>query len=384
MRIVYFTTAIQRDDYRDFTKLWTISLNPSNQNFHNKMIRSLAIDNEVHVISVRPFSKRNCKVKKLEEETKVEGNITWHYIPIKGNRLTRPLIIKSEVKKALKKLDLSDAVFISDTINPNVITNANRAKRKYKRPLCGILTDSPSNISGTGKSYTMYLLKQGKDLDGYIALTIGLNEMFNEDNKPSMIMEGIVEDLDTPNKENKYGKYFFFGGALMERYGVYNLIGAFNKLNNQDINLLICGHHGDERKLKEAIGKNKNIKFLKMLPVKEVLELEANAIANINPRPYSQDLDKFSIPSKTIEYYTSGRVTISAQSTILNKKFANCTVWCGYAKEEELLSAMQKVLKMDEDKRIAMGLEAKKKAQELYSLSAVNKRLNEFLSQFIK
>ena len=170
----------------------------------------------------------------------------------------------------------------------------------------------------------------------------------------------------------------------MERYGVYNLIGAFNKLNNQDINLLICGHHGDERKLKEAIGKNKNIKFLKMLPVKEVLELEANAIANINPRPYSQDLDKFSIPSKTIEYYTSGRVTISAQSTILNKKFANCTVWCGYAKEEELLSAMQKVLKMDEDKRIAMGLEAKKKAQELYSLSAVNKRLNEFLSQFIK
>ena len=384
MKIVYFTTAIQRDDYRDFTKLWTISLNPSNQNFHNKMIRSLGIDNEVHVISVRPFSRKNCKVKKLDEETKVEGNITWHYIPIKGNRLTRPLFIKSEVKKVLKKLDLSDAVFVSDTINPNVITNANKAKRKYRRPLCGILTDSPSNISGTGRSYTMYLLKQGQDLDGYIALTDGLNEMFNEGNKPSMIMEGIVEDIDTPVKGSKYGNYFFFGGALMERYGVYNLINAFNKLNNDDINLLICGHHADERRLKEAIGKNKNIKYLKMIPVKEVLELEANAIANINPRPYSQDLDKFSIPSKTIEYYTSGKITISAQSTILNKKFAKCTVWCGYAKEEELLSAMQKVLKMDENKRDAMGLEAKKKAQELYSLSAVNKRLDEFLSQFIK
>ena len=70
MKIIYFTTAIQRDDYRDFTKLWTISLNPSNQNFHNKMIRSLAINNEVHVISIRPFSRKNCKVKKLEEETK--------------------------------------------------------------------------------------------------------------------------------------------------------------------------------------------------------------------------------------------------------------------------------------------------------------------------
>lgn len=348
------------------------------------MIRSLAIDNEVHVISIRPFSRQNCKVKKLPEETKVENNITWHYVGIKGNRITRPFIIKKEVKKVLKKIDLSDAIFVSDTINPNVITNANRAKKKYHNPLCGILTDSPSNISGTGRSYTLYLLKQGQNLDGYIALTDGLNDMFNENNKPHMLLEGIVEDNDTPKKPNKHGDYFFFGGALMERYGIYNLINAFNKLQNPSINLLICGHHADERKLKEAISKNKNIKYLKILPVKEVLELEANALANINPRPYSQDLDKFSIPSKTIEYYTSGKVTISAQSTILDKQFNNCTVWCGYAKEDELLSAMQKVLKMDEEKRIAMGQEAKKKAQELYSLSSVNKRLNEFLSQFIK
>lgn len=384
MKIIYFTTAIERDDYRDFAKLWKISLNPSNQNFHNKMIRSLAIDNEVHVISIRPFSRQNCKVKKLPEETKVENNITWHYIGIKGNRITRPFVIKSEVKKVLKKIDLKDAIFVSDTINPNVITNANRAKKKYHNPLCGILTDSPSNISGTGRSYTLYLLKQGQDLDGYIALTDGLNDMFNENNRPSMLLEGIVEDNDAPKKGNKYGEYFFFGGALMERYGIYNLINAFNKIENPDINLLICGHHGDERRLKEAIGKNKNIKYLKILPVKEVLELEAGALANINPRPYSQDLDKFSIPSKTIEYYTSGRVTISAQSTILGKSFNNCTVWCGYAKENELLSAMQKVINMDEEKRVAMGQEAKKKAQELYSLSSVNKRLNEFLSQFLK
>ena len=66
------------------------------------MIRSLAINNEVHVISIRPFSRKNCKVKKLEEETKEEGNIIWHYISISGNRLTRPFIIKKEVKKVLK------------------------------------------------------------------------------------------------------------------------------------------------------------------------------------------------------------------------------------------------------------------------------------------
>lgn len=384
MKIIYFTTAIQRDDYRDFTKLWNISLNPSNQNFHNKMIRALAINNQVEVVSIRPFSRSNCKVRKLLEETKVEGNITWHYVPIKGNRLFRPFFIKSAVKRTLRKIDLADSVFVSDTINPNVITNANRAKKKYQRPLVGVLTDSPSNISGTGKSYTLYLLKQGKDLDGYIALTQGLNELFNEEEKPSMLLEGIVEDNTVKPMGEKYGQYFFFGGALMERYGIYNLISAFKQLNREDINLLICGHHGDQRRLKEAIGKDKNIKYLNILPVKEVLQLEAGAIANINPRPYSQDLDKFSIPSKTIEYYTSGKLTISAQSTILEEHFKDCTIWCGYAKENELLEAMQKALKMSESEREKMGQKAMKKAQELYSLSSVNQRVSEFLIQFIK
>ena len=384
MKIIYVTTAIERDDYKEFSKLWKTSLNPSNQNFHNKMIRALAINNQVDVISIRPFSTRFCNAKVLAEETKVEGNITWHYIKIKGNKFTRPFIIKKEVNRLMKKIDTEGAVIISDTINPNVIKNTNNIVKKYKIPAIGVLTDSPSNISGTPRSYTLYLLNQGKNLDGYIALTDGLNDLFNENEKPHIIMEGIVEDLETKPTPNKYGKYFFFGGALLERYGVYNLIEAFNKLNSKDINLLICGHHGDDRRIKEAIGGNHQIHYLKTLPVKEVLELEAGAFANINPRPYSQDLDRFSIPSKTIEYYTSGQIAISADSTKLNQYFNTCTVWCGYAKVDELLAAMNKVIKMDEDKRIEMGKKAKIKAQELYSLSSVNKKLNQFLAQFVK
>ena len=349
------------------------------------MIRSLAINNTVDVISIRPFSKRKCLAKYLTEEHKEEDNINWHYIKIKGSKIRRHFNIKKEVAKLLKKMDLTDTIFISDTINPNVITNANIARNKYQRPLIGVLTDSPSNISGTPRSYTLYLLKQGQGLDGYISLTEGLNDMFNEENKPYMIKEGIVEDNDAkPINTNKYGKYFFFGGALSEKYGVYNLLNAFKKLDNPEYQLLICGHHGDQKRIRESIKGHKNIHYLKMLPVKEVLSLEAGAFANINPRPYNQDLDRFSIPSKTIEYFTSGKLTISAQSTILGKEFNNAAIWCGYAKEEEIYNALNKAIKMDEEKRIEMGLKAKKKAQDLYSLSNVNKELNEFLVQFSK
>ena len=217
MKIIYFTTAIERDDYKELAKIWKTSLNPSNQNFHNKMIRSLALSNEVEVVAVRPFSPRHCTKKVLEAEDKVEGNIHWHYVKMKGGKIRRQFIVKKEIAKLMKKLDTKDAVIVSDTINPTVIYNANLAKKKYNLPLVGIVTDSPSNISNTPRSYTMFLLKQSSDLDGYISLTAGLNDMFNENDKPAIQIEGIVEDNDVRPIQNKYGQYFFFGGALMER-----------------------------------------------------------------------------------------------------------------------------------------------------------------------
>ena len=61
MRVIYLTTAIKKDDFAKFSKMWRIALNPSNQNYHNKMIRSLAMSNKVDVISMRPYSISNCK-----------------------------------------------------------------------------------------------------------------------------------------------------------------------------------------------------------------------------------------------------------------------------------------------------------------------------------
>ena len=56
--------------------------------------------------------------------------------------------------------------------------------KKYKMPIIGVCTDSPSNIAGTNRAYTMFLLRLARSLNGYICLTPGLNELFNDQNKP--------------------------------------------------------------------------------------------------------------------------------------------------------------------------------------------------------
>ena len=384
MKIVYFTTAQDEKDFRSFMNIWKIPLNSSNQNFHNKLIRALAINTPVEVISVRPFSRHNTRVRGLNAETRVDGNITWHYLHRKGTKLHRILSISPQIGKILSKTDLSDAIFITDTINTSVVRSVTKIRKKFNRPIIGVCTDSPSNISGTKRSYSVYLLSHCDDFDGYLALTDGLNDLFNPDHKPGYIFEGLVEEREYPTFSENKRPYFFFGGALMERYGVFKLIKAFKELDNQDIDLYICGHHGDKAKIKEEIENAKNIKFLGLLPVNKVMEYEHNALACINPRPFSEDLDRFSIPSKTLEYMSAGRPVISVKNTILMEKFGEDIIWAPSTSKEDLIAAMNKVLSMTEVERENLGDKLKNKVLRLYSLEHIGGNINQFLKQFLK
>ena len=131
MKIIYFTTAREEKDFRSFINDWKISLNPSNQNFHNKLIRALGINNEVHVISVRPFSRSNMHVKKLEKGVKQEGSITWHYVKRSGHKVYRTLVTTNQIMSTLRGIDTSDSIFITDTINRALVQAVYKIRKKY-------------------------------------------------------------------------------------------------------------------------------------------------------------------------------------------------------------------------------------------------------------
>ena len=204
MKIIYVTTAIEANDYKSFVSLWKKKPNPSNQNFHNKMIRCLAINNDVEVVSIRPFSRQLVSSKQLPKEEKVTGNIKWHYLPIPKSKLMRYFSVKNNCLKVFDKESVKGSIVITDTINPNCLSASSRIAKEYNLPLIGICTDSPSNITGTYRSYTLYLLNKASKCDGFIALTDGLNTLYNESGKPSVIIEGIVENDNNVVKHEEY------------------------------------------------------------------------------------------------------------------------------------------------------------------------------------
>lgn len=384
--ILYITTAMDEKDFKEYITHWKSAPNPSNQNFHNKLIRSLAINNKVDVLSLRPFSKSLCDMKKLEKEEKNDKNITWHYLAVSRSIFKKFVNCQTQINSLFKQLVNTDTIIFTDTINPALIHFLKHAvNKKYKNKIIGIVTDSPSNISNTGRSFSTYILNNASNYDGYLALTDELNELYNRHNKPSCILEGIVEKRTFENRMPLQCKYFFFAGALMERYGVYNLIEAFKQFLKQypDYYLIIAGHHGDEHRLLNTIKDYPNIRYLKMLPVDDILFYEQHSIGNINPRPFSEDLDRYSIPSKTIEYLVSGSPTISVKNTKLAKIFLQEIIWARSDSPLDLKEALEKVATMSKETRHDIVLQGQKKALENYSFDVVNKLIQEKLFDVI-
>ena len=386
MRIIYFTTACEKEDYIAFAKNWNTSLNTSIQSLHNRLIRALAMTHEVEVISVRPFSREYCNLRKLEPSETQEGKINWHYLEIKRNKVVRFVSAKNQAKRLLSKMNLKDCIILTDTLNPYILNSSSSMAKKFHLPIIGVCINTPSGIHNTGKSYTKFLLSMADDLTGYITLTPGLNDLYNESSRASMVLEGIQESkFKDDDYSLKYGKYIFYNGSLEEKYGIFDLIEAFKALDEPELKLVITGYHNfSDEKLEKLIAENLNIIDLGMSYSDEILSLANHSLINVNPRPYSEDYDRYLIPVNMIDYLGSNSITVSVRNNKLQPYFADDCIWVNSSEKEDLVAGLKKAIEMNANERAQMIKKATADVNKLYSMAAVNRKAILFLKQFLK
>lgn len=379
--IIYITTAQEDNEFEEFKKGWKFTLNPSSVNLHNKMISSLSLTNNIYVFSIRPYDK-SCDNIDLNSKSHNIGNVTYYYLKINKNKYMRPFSYLTEISKIIKGLNLKNSpLIISETINYSCIYIAKKLRDKFKYPLIGILTDSPNYISFVSTSYKKKLLKASSDLNGYIALNNNLNNLFNVNKKPNIIIKGIVDErIIKKDKNVNNGKpYFYYGGNCLKIFGIYNLIEAYKKLNLENVSLLISGHHENIDELKSTF-ENYDIKYLGNLSLLETIKYEENSLASINPRPYNKEIDLYSVPSKNLEYLASKTIVISTKSTILQEDFLNDIIWCEDDSIDSISSCLKKVIEMNEEEKEQLKEKSYKKVKELYSKNKVNQKLSLFIN----
>ncbi|WP_303964822.1 glycosyltransferase [Sporosarcina ureae] len=278
---------------------------------------------------VGSFPKRYKKIKIDTFEfshSKGSNDINIGFINLSGiKHVSRYLTLKPQVKRWIsQKSDRKKVVIAYAMTMP--FTRILRYVKSLDENIvtCLIVPDLPQFMNTTKsnnnalynllKNYEMDLLN--KDLhyiDSYVLLTKHMREALKI-TVPSAVVEGISTKTsgDSSYSEKVQNrKTVLYSGLLMERYGVLNLLSSFERLNNPNYELIICGTGELEDEFIEASKRDNRIIFKGQLPREEVLDLQKASSILINPRPNNEEYTKYSFPSKILEYMSSGTPVIS-------------------------------------------------------------------------
>lgn len=280
--------------------------------------------NTTDVLSVRPFSRwprfRKIFVKSSKTENKF---VNIDYIGFVNLPIIKQLCVFintfiSQFNWINKNKKQKQGILIYGT-NPLICLPALINRVIFKIPIIVYVTEIDSlrvfPLNGyINKIKKIIYISFSKfvenSFDGYILITEKMLEKINRKNKPYCIIEGMVQvnplTQSNFNNNNSISRYVLYAGSLHKKYGIATLIEGFIKSNKKDFKLVIFGSGDYEEQIK-AISKNESSVIFKGTALNDtILEYEKNAYLLVNPRPSNEELTKYSFPSKTLEYFSSG------------------------------------------------------------------------------
>lgn len=232
-------------------------------------------------------------------------------------QFTRRISACRAIKKWAKN-NAGSGVIMTYSIPPFLLKDILRYSKKYNLSTAAIIPDLLKNMYINHKSSfvvntlrKVYLNKslalQG-EYDGYIYLTEAMRNEIT-DAKPYIVMEGILDEFENSvqcEMPKSDPRAIMYAGRIHEKYGVLNLVEAFEQIVNDDIELWLFGEGGSVDEILNRAKKDHRIKYFGRVAREEVLTYEKRAALLVNLRSTKDHFTKYSFPSKTIEYMASG------------------------------------------------------------------------------
>lgn len=197
---------------------------------------------------------------------------------------------------------------------------ATAAKRRHSDiKLCIIVPDLPRFMGGN-KYYKKLGLQEKsinsiytriKCFDSLVVLAEPMVADLGMADRPYIVVEGIYSGNSNLNAVDKTKELaLLYTGALVLRYGIGDLLDAFMKIDDKRFRLWLCGIGDAVDYIKECKRKDNRIIYFGKVSKSEAETMQKKATLLINPRHSSEELTKYSFPSKTIEYMASGTPTL--------------------------------------------------------------------------
>lgn len=242
-------------------------------------------------------------------------------------------------------------------------------KRDSEIKTCLVIPDMPefNDLSDNkSKIYQWYMnwgAKKFRTMLKYIDSFVYMTEQsakYLDTGKPYVVVEGIADVSTYINASfiELDKKIILYTGTTNRQFGVPNLTEAFMCIVGNDYELVICGCGDFDDELRNLTQKDKRIKFLGTVPHNRVIELQQKATVLVNPRQNIGEYTKYSFPSKTMEYLSSGVPVIAYKLDGIPDEYDDYIIYVPDETIESLKETIILTCEMNLEERKALGKKA--------------------------
>lgn len=360
------------------------------QQLETKLLTGLIAEkrnDSLQIISYLPEMQEVKKdVGKGEEYHNVDVKYTW------CNKRNPISVMKAlyQNKKSIKSWakNTREKVAITYSVNPINVIPLLWLRRKYNYKVITLCSEisifrrkDANNLVGYLSTKISSLLDNS--FDGYILLTPYMNEIVNTGKRPYLLMEGIADEEKDMSEIHPHNAILYAGG-LTEDNGIKILLEGFVELEFADVELWICGGGPLENEVKEYADIYENIKFYGIVPNEKVQQMERESILLISPRFSNNQFTKYSFPSKTIEYMSTGVPVVLTRLAGIPEEYFNYVYILDEETSHGVAQLIKTILSKSEEERNCLGNAAKNFVLLKKNSSIQAKRILEFAQSIIE
>ena len=359
MHIIYSVATCSMQVY---TRLFAhTKLKPAyqSQKYHRLLIEGLAAHAEVDVVATPPVNRKVMDKAIVWLPAHTEGGARYHHIPAVRNPYLKGLFMG--VGTFFKTLCLArrDSVVIVDCLNRVVSTSALLAARLRGRRCVGIVMDLPDMFTNGRKFYTAWGNWVIAHCTDYIVLTEPMNDYINPTGKPHVVLEGqadiTMRDREPSMDMKIQPRVVLYAGGVSRQYGAEIMTQGFRKANIPNTQLHIYGPGDYVEELEQIAKQDDRVFYGGMILNTQVVEKEQQATLLINPRPTHEEFVKYSFPSKTMEYMSSGTPALTTRIPGIPKDYEPHLFFIDEETIEGVAQALQRVFSHTDEELFAKG-----------------------------
>lgn len=305
MKILYLACMYDTETYKEIFKLKTKPMQASGK-YHMLMCEGLVQNKaDVETIAILPINRKNNHSIIFRGFLKTSGNVKYDYLSVVNIKFIKQIVLFAECFIKVMKSKAECLVF--DYLNIYASRGALLAAGLKGIKTLAVVTDMPEFVFKKS-SYIKKCYKILSKTNSFVLLTKEMANRKEIENKPYIVLEGHA-NYQMSNECKNYGgavRTVLYAGSLDEKYGITELCEAFANISRENEELHIYGDGPCRDDIIRYDKKIKNIRYFGNVPNNEVVQAELHATLLINPRSPEGEFTKYSFPSKTMEYMSTG------------------------------------------------------------------------------